>query len=266
MAKLAGGSDGSTRMPVASRPNGLAHAAGSQSDDRQARRHRLEHDVAESLGQAGKGKDVGGRVVIGEVFALPVACEVGDRADALLQGGARRTVAHQEEADTGPSRRHDRQRGGKIVDVFLGGDSAHVSDHHDRRPTSPGRCVFASGPAARAETASCRPRASTGPDARSQEPSSSALGRLRGDVGFAGAVVKPAQIAPDRRARPADAVMMAVLIEIGVKARDNGQPSPAARAGGHSTPASLRWRCESMSGRKASMARCTRAETEASGR
>ena len=39
--------------------DGLADAAGPQGDDRQARRHRLEHDVAEGLGQAGEREDVG---------------------------------------------------------------------------------------------------------------------------------------------------------------------------------------------------------------
>ena len=69
---------------------------------RQAGSHRLEHDVAEGLGQAGKSEDVGCRIVIRQRVRLEIAREVGDRAEPLLQDGPRRPIAYKEEADVGP--------------------------------------------------------------------------------------------------------------------------------------------------------------------
>ena len=111
------------------RLHGLAHPPGADGDDREARRHGLEDHVAEGLGQAGEGEDVGRRVVVGQVFARSVADEPRERAHPTLDLGPRRAVAHEEVADLRTRLGHDLQRVGQVIDVLLGRDPADMPDH-----------------------------------------------------------------------------------------------------------------------------------------
>src|SRR5262249_5462523 len=113
----------------------------------------------------------------------------------------------------------------EVVDVFFHGDPAHVRDHHVLgRPTERA-----------ADSATSDP---PGPKQRafnSSFPQNQALKSQtfeladrgdRWDVRFACPVVEPAEIAPNQASRPADSVMAAVLVKIGMKARDDRQPAP----------------------------------------
>jgi len=222
--------------PGCFRLDGLADPAGPKGHHGQTRRHRLEHDIAKRLGQARKREDVGCSVVVREVFSLAIAREPGKRTDPVLQRGSRRPISNQEDAHLGPTRGDDRQCGRQIVDILLRGDPTYVGNHHilGRPPERPAHLQAARPP---------------GPKERSVDPAlpehkpleAQALEVadrcLRRDVGLASIIVKPAQISPDRGPRPTNAVMPAVLIEIGVETRHDGtaaaqrapQDAPAER-------------------------------------
>ena len=74
----------------------------AQRDDREARGHRFEDHVAEGLGEAGEREQVGRRVVVGQVLARPVPDESRVRAHPLLDLGAGRAVAHEQEPHVVP--------------------------------------------------------------------------------------------------------------------------------------------------------------------
>jgi 4-amino-4-deoxy-L-arabinose transferase-like glycosyltransferase len=67
-----------------SRTDGLADAASPHSDDRQTRRHRLEHDIAERFSQARESEDVRCSVMVRQVFPLAISGEVSKRTDPPL--------------------------------------------------------------------------------------------------------------------------------------------------------------------------------------
>jgi 4-amino-4-deoxy-L-arabinose transferase-like glycosyltransferase len=214
--------------------HGIADAPGTQSRHGHARRHRLQDHVAEGLGEAGECKEVAGRVMVGQVLAHAVARKSGNRADSPFQIAPRRPVAHEENAYVGPPGGHDRQRIGQVRDILLRGDPAHVADHQVIRPPAQRLAhLQASRPVGTEEGAVDTPR----PEHQPLETKGlKALDRgQRRNVGLPCPVVKPAQIAPDRPVGPADPVVAAVLVEVGVKAggRDhlaaeymaqNGQP------------------------------------------
>ena len=81
-----GGIGGLDEEPGLARPDGLPHAAGPEGDDRQPRGHRLEHDVAEGLGQAREGEEVGRGVMVGEVVARFGSRRTGPPARAGAPG------------------------------------------------------------------------------------------------------------------------------------------------------------------------------------
>ena len=225
-----------------SRSDCLADAAGPEGDDRQTRRHRLEHDIAECLGQARESEDVGCRVVVRQVFPLAISGEMGERTDPPLQSRSCRPVADQQDPYIGPPRRDDRQgiqRGNRRSFPARFGSRSVITtssgDHPSARRTS-----RSPGPSL-AETASCRPRASTAPAARSQGPrarrSLSPTGRTFPAYGYE----TTASIARSLLG-PTDPVMVAVLIELcesSTRPRDGG----ATLAGARSSQASPRWRC-----------------------
>lgn len=214
--------------------HGISDAPGTQSRHGHARRHRLQDHVAEGLGEAGECKEVAGRVMVGQFLAHAVARKSGNRADSPFQIAPRRPVAHEENAYVGPPGGHDRQRIGQVRDILLRGDPAHVADHQVIRPPAQRLAhLLASWPVGTEEGAVDTPR----PEHQPLETKGlKALDRgQRWNVGLPCPVVKPAQIAPDRPVGPADPVVAAVLVEVGVKAGDrdhlaaeymaqNGQP------------------------------------------
>ena len=221
-------------QPRLARLHRIADAPGTQSRNGHARRHRLQDDVAEGLGEAGECKEVAGRVIVGQLLAHAVARKTGNRADSSFQIAPRRPVAHEQNAHVGPPGGHDRQRIGQVRDILLGGDPAHVTDHQVVRPPAQRLAHLpASRPVGTEEGAVHPPR----PEHQPLEAKGfKALDRgQRRNVGLPRPVVKPAQIAPDRPVGPADPVVAAVLVEVGVKAGDrdhlaaeymaqNGQP------------------------------------------
>jgi len=214
--------------------HGIADAPGTQSRHGHARRHRLQDHVAEGLGEAGECKEVAGRVMVGQVLAHAVARKSGNRADSPFQIAPRWPVAHEENAYVGPPGGHDRQRIGQVRNILLRGDPAHVADHQVIRPPAQRLAhLLASWPVGTEEGAVDTPRPEHQPlETKGLE----ALDRgQRRNVGLPCPVVKPAQIAPDRPVGPADPVVAAVLVKVGVKAGDrdhlaaeymaqNGQP------------------------------------------
>ncbi len=209
-------------QPRLTRLHRIADAPGTQSRHGHARRHRLQDHVAEGLGEAGECKEVAGRVIVGQLLAHAIARKPGNRADSSFQVAPRRSVAHEQKAYVGPPGGHDRQRIGQVRDILLGGDPAHVADHQVIRPPAQRPAhLLASRPVGTEEGAVDTPRPEHQPlEAKGLE----ALDRgQRRNVGFPRPVVKPAQIAPDRPVGPADPVVAAVLVEVGVKAGDRDQ-------------------------------------------
>ena len=138
--------------------------------------------------------------------------------------GARWPVSDEQEPGPWPRFGDDRQRIGQIGDVLLRGDPAHITDHHLVRG-DPER--FADGFAVRSIGPEKCGVDSAGPEHEPLEvpPRQVINRRARGDVGLERAIVKPAEILPDDRLRPAHAVMRAVLVEVRVEARDGRQLS-----------------------------------------
>ena len=77
----------------------FGRAARPHGDDGKPRRHGFENHVAEGLGKAGEGKQVGRRVVVGQVVARLVADQVSVRTQAFFEFGSGRSIAH----DQGPA-------------------------------------------------------------------------------------------------------------------------------------------------------------------
>ena len=105
----AGGSDGSTSMPVVPDRTVSPTPPARHSDDRQTRRHRLEHDIAECFSQARESEDVRCGVMVRQVLPLAISGEVSKRTDPPLQGRSRRPVADQEQTYFWAPGRDDRQ-------------------------------------------------------------------------------------------------------------------------------------------------------------
>jgi 4-amino-4-deoxy-L-arabinose transferase-like glycosyltransferase len=184
--------------------------------------HRLEHHVTEGLGKAGEREEVAGRVIVCQLFPHAVTRERGDRPEFLFQSTSRWSVAHKENPHVGPPGGHHAQRVGQVRHVFLGCDPAHVADHQIiRRPAERLAHALSSRPVRTEESCVDTP----GPEHHALETESfQALdGGERGNVGLARSIVEPPQVTPDRSARPADAVVPAILIEVGVKARYRNQ-------------------------------------------
>ena len=195
----------------------LADAARPDSDDRQTRRHRLEHDIAECFRQARESEDVRRGVVVGQVIPLAISGEVSERTDPPLQSRSCRPVADQQQTYMRAPRRDDRQGIREVVDVLLRRDSAYVADHQViRRPAECPTNVGSPGPR--------WPKERAIDPALPQHQALKAKGLelpnrcLRRDVRFSRTVMKPPQVPPDQLFSPTDVVMVAVLVKVCVKA------------------------------------------------
>ena len=216
------GLGGFHEQPRLTRLDGIADAPGAQSRHGHARRHRLQNHVAEGLGEAGECKEVTGRVIVGQLLAHAVAREAGNRANSAFQIASRRPVANEQNAHVGPPGGHDRQRIGQVRDILLRGDPAHVADHQViLAPAQRLAHLLTSRPVGAEETAIDPARPEHQPlEAKILK----ALDRgQRRNIGLPRPVVKPAQIAPDRPFGPADSVVAAILVKVGVKAGDRDQ-------------------------------------------
>jgi 4-amino-4-deoxy-L-arabinose transferase-like glycosyltransferase len=209
-----GGLDEQPRRPGLDR---IADAPGTERHHGHPRRHRLQDDIAEGLGEAGESKEVTGGVVVGQVFPLAITGEPGDRSDATFQITPRGSIAHEQDAHVGPPGGHDRQRIGQVRDILFGCDAAHVADHQVVRPPAQRLAhLLASRPVGTKERAVHAPRPEYQPlEAQGLEAFDRGYGR---DVSLLRPIVKPAEIAPYRPLGPADAVMAGVLVEVGVEA------------------------------------------------
>jgi 4-amino-4-deoxy-L-arabinose transferase-like glycosyltransferase len=201
----------------------ITDASRPESHHGQSRCHRLEHDVAEGLGQARKREDVGRCVVVGQVIPLAIAGEVRERANPALQCRARRPVADQKDSRTRPPGRDECEGIRQIIHVFLGCDPADIGNQHIARCQAEGSTHLVPPGSIRPEE-----RAIDTPLPQHHPLESAILEvldrRLGRYVGLSRAVVEPSQVAPDDPPRPAEPVMMAVLVEVGVEARDDVQP------------------------------------------
>jgi hypothetical protein len=154
--------------------------------------------------------------MVRQVLPLAISGKVSKGTDSPLQGRSCRPVAYQEHSYVRAPGRNDLEGIREIVDVLLGRDPTHVTDYHIvGRPAQLPAYVYASGPRGPKERAidAALPQHQT-LKAKALELS---YCRLRRDVRFSRTVMKPSQISPDRHFRPADMVMVAVLVEIGVK-------------------------------------------------
>ncbi len=211
-------------QPGDARLHRVADTTGPDSHHGHARGHGFQDDVAKRLGEAGKREDVAGGKVIGEVLSRAIARESGNGADSPFQlppGGA---VTHEQDPHIGPPGGHDGQSIGQVGDILLGGDPTHIADDQVVRPPAEALAHLLSPRAIGAEEGAVH---TSRPE---DQPLEAQLLKLLdrgsgGDVGLPGAVVKPAEIAPDRPSGPADPVMAAVLVEVGVEARDGCDPA-----------------------------------------
>jgi 4-amino-4-deoxy-L-arabinose transferase-like glycosyltransferase len=219
------------------RPDNLADAAGPDRDDRQAGGEGFQDDVAECLGQAREGKEVGRRVVVSEVFARSIADEPGVRSHHGFQVGPGWAIADEQEPDVRPGFADAFEHLGQVHHVLLGREPADVADHH----------IVRREPERLANLRSTRPvgaeQAPVDPSRPEDQPLEAsrlkvADGRHRRDVGLECPVMEPAEIPPGRPFGPAEPVMVAILVEVGVEAgNDRGlaaaSMTKSAEAEGH---------------------------------
>ena len=199
-----------------SRSDRLSDAAGPDGDDRQTRRHRLEHHVAECFRQARESEDVRRGVMVRQVLPLAISGKVSERTDSPFECWSCRPVAYQEHTYLRALGRDDRQSTREIVDVLLRRDPTHVCNNNVFG--CPAQCpayVDPSGPPWPKERA-VDPAL---PQYQTLKANSLELADrgLRRNIRFPRTVMKPSQVSPDHLLGPADMIMVAVLVEIGVK-------------------------------------------------
>jgi 4-amino-4-deoxy-L-arabinose transferase-like glycosyltransferase len=199
-----------------SRSDGLADAAGTDGGDRKTRRHRLEHHVAECFRQARESEDVRRGVMVRQVLPLAISGEVSERTDSPFQCWSCRPVAYQQHTHFRAPGRDDRQSIREVVDVFLGRDPTHVGNNNVFGcPTQCPAYVDSSGPPRPKERA-VDPAL---PQHQALKANSLELADrgLRRNIRLSSPVMKPSQVSPDHLLRPADMIMVAVLVKIGVE-------------------------------------------------
>lgn len=205
----------------------IGHSASGHGDHRQPRRHRLQDNVAEGLGQAGEREQIARGVVVGQRFSGPEPDEPSVSPEALLERWPGWTVAHDHHPGLRPRAEHDLQRRAQVLHVLLGGDPADVADHYvgggEAQALANRLAARPIGPEPVA-VHPARPEHQALESPRLQPPDR----RWRGHVGLDGRIVEPSHVTPDQASRPANLIMRGVLIEVGMEARDHRQVLPQA--------------------------------------
>jgi len=187
---------------------------------RQCAGHGFQGDIAEGLGEAGEQEQVTGGIVGSQVFAAAHAGKVGLRP-GLGQTLAGRSVTHQDQ----PGIRAERADGlegleGQGQVLFR----RQTADHQHRQAIGP-QAPF---PAQALGAATGMEQLAIHPPGQDLQIGVALLAQVPGHFGGGhesggGAVVETFQVAGHGLLQPAYAVMAAVMVEIGVKARCHGQ-------------------------------------------
>src|SRR5205814_2301241 len=106
---------------------------------------------------------------------------------------------------------------GQVTHVLLGREPADVADHHVVGPEALGLADVRPARPVGAEEPAVDP---PGPEDQALEtPTLEIRDRgPRGDVGLEGPVVEPAEISPGQSLNPAQPIVVAILVEVGVEA------------------------------------------------
>ena len=218
----------------------LAGRSVRESQHRQAAGHGLGRDVAEGLGHAGEDEGIGRGVVRGQVLAGAHAGKQRLRA-ARLQVGTHRAVAHQQQAAVGPHLAHGVVGAHQQAEVLLRCQPAHMGHHLGAFAHAPGRPQCAAAvPGVVAGGVHATGHHAHVVEAVAQQL---ALQQGRGHHGGLCGVVEAAQVGHDGPLQPADAVVLAVGVEVGAEVRGHPAAPGAGRPAAPTTPAAPRWRC-----------------------